>query len=145
MRGMQKIIVRWMRRQLDRRAWSAERWAREAGLAATTVTRAMSDTYPSVSSVPTLHALAKAAGVPSVLDFLDGQANLPFTYPVLSAILAELLPVVGCNLEGARIEALAHAIVDVLVGLSVQDGEASDPHMARALAKAARATLFPKD
>jgi hypothetical protein len=143
MQGHQQIVVKWMRRQLSRLQWKPERWAREADLAPTTVTRAMAETYQSVSSVPTLHALARAAGVPSILDFLDRQANCQIRFPVLSAMLQELLPAVGCHVGDDMIEKLAAALAVSIAGLSAQPGdEGSNPEVARALARAARAQIY---
>jgi hypothetical protein len=131
-----------MARQIERLHWSAERWAHEADLAPTTVTRAMSPNYKSVSSVPTLHALARAAGVPSIIDFLDSQTNLTPRSPVLAAVLRELLPTVGYHVPEEKIVTLSEGISATLAGLAEQDGEnGSDPELARKLARAWRATL----
>lgn len=140
-RGHQQIVVKWMRRQLDRLGWTPERWAREAGLAPTTVTRAMAASFSSVSSVPTLHALARAAGVRSVIDFLGLQADGSPDAPVLAAMLDELLPVVGYLANKERIGLLAGALAQALAGM-VEQNDTTDPELARVLARAARANLY---
>lgn len=73
----QAAVVAWMTRVLDAKGWTAERWAREAAISPSTVTRAMKEDYPSTSSLPILHKLARAAGVVSPVDFLIGTASLP--------------------------------------------------------------------
>lgn len=141
MRGEQRVVVGWMRRQLDRLHWKPERWAHEAGLAPTTVTRAMADNYNSVSSVTTLHALARAAGCPSILDFLEGQTNLDLAYPIITTALKELLPAVGSHLPDDTVAALAGAVAQVVAGMAEQGDGGGDTDTARVLAKAARVTL----
>lgn len=142
MRAEQQIVTKWMLSQLDRLQWKPEKWAREAGLSPTTVTRAMAPAYNSVSSVPTLHELARAAGVQSVLDFLDAQVTVAPRYPLITAILLELLPMVGCNLPEEKVRALAEALSQTLAGLDEQvPAQRGDPEVARLLARAARVTM----
>lgn len=90
MQPEQKIIAAWLERVRKAKEWSWNHWAKAAGVkAATTLSRAVKDDYDSVTKIETLHALARAAGVPSVLDFLEGNA---FSAAALKPILAELLP-----------------------------------------------------
>lgn len=70
MKPEQVVIADWMQRQLDRKGWSAVEWARCANIAPTSITRAMSHDYNSVTTLPVLEKLARAAEVESVLDFL---------------------------------------------------------------------------
>jgi hypothetical protein len=101
----------------------------------------MDPNYNSVSSVTTLHALARAANCPSILDFLEGQANFDLAYPIVTAALKELLPAVGCHLSDATVDALGQAIGDIVVGVSEQgDGQLSE-EMVRVLARAQRGKL----
>lgn len=142
-RDLQTVVVRWMDRQLARLDWRPERWAREAGLAPTTVTRAMSDNYNSVSSVPTLHALARAGGIPSVIDFLNGQATIAPQYPIITAMLKEFLPAVGVDLPDRSVQRLGEAIARAVAGMSVQPSEAADdPEVAEMVARAIKATMW---
>lgn len=142
MRGMQSIVVNWMERQLHRLNWKPERWAKEAGLSPTTVTRAMSDDYASVSSVPTLHALARAAKTPSVLDFLSGYAGMTPPPEMLTIVLEELLPVIGCYPEPSQIDSLGEAISRTLAGMAALPVEsAKKPEVVRIIAQAARHIL----
>lgn len=98
----QKIIANWLIRTKEKHGLSYGKWADDAGLgAATTITRAIKEDYASVTSVPTLDALAKAVGEPSVLDFLDGQvqpaADGPPALPseeALASLLSVVLPLV---------------------------------------------------
>jgi hypothetical protein len=131
-----------MTRQLDRLHWSAERWAREAKLAPTTVTRAMSPSYKSVSSVSTLHALARAAGVPSILDYLETQGNLSRHFPMLAIMLEELLPVVGCRLNHEELTAFSHALGQAIITTTEQPDVCRDPEAVRIIARAAKSALI---
>ena len=70
MKDEQKIVVAWMHRHLLRTGWTAEIWARKAGISPTSVTRALRSEN-SVTTLPVLHKLAQAADVDSVLDFLE--------------------------------------------------------------------------
>lgn len=92
MQPEQKIIADWMGRQLKRKGWTGEEWAQRANVSTSTVTRAQQETYPSVTSVLTLDKLASAAGVPSILSYLE--ADTPHTLPseaILSALFAGML------------------------------------------------------
>lgn len=145
MRPEQQIIVAWMRRQLERLRWNPERWAKEAGLSPTTVSRAMHDKYESVSSVTTLHALARAANMPSILDYLTHQTNSAYTAPLIGAVLAELLPAIGCNpddeLLGKLGVCVSHTLAQVQHG-TLDRHENYDIHQARTVARAMRSVFF---
>ena len=93
MQPEQRIIADWMESILERRGWNYQQWADAAdGVgSATTLSRAVKDDYSSVTSVKTLHALAKAAGEVSVLDFLAAQAKGDPIGPSPAAPSAELL------------------------------------------------------
>jgi hypothetical protein len=57
----------WFRDVMKQRAWTAERWAREAQIAPTTITRFLNTDDPSrTPSSRTLERLARAAGVPAM-------------------------------------------------------------------------------
>ncbi|WCT73955.1 S24 family peptidase [Sphingomonas naphthae] len=76
MQPEQRIIAKWLETTRERLGWSWASWAEKAGLgAATTLTRAVKEDYASVTGIPTLHALAKAANIPSVLDFLASNLD----------------------------------------------------------------------
>lgn len=94
-RAEQRIIAEWMRRQLDRLGWSGKEWAEKAGVNPSTVTRAMEDDYKSVTSMPTIDALARAAGTVSPLAFMEhnghGRGDVP-SDDALAIILAKILP-----------------------------------------------------
>lgn len=93
----QRIIADWIERTRNRLGWSYKKWAEKAGIgAATTLTRALKDDYQSVTSVKTLHDLARAAGERSILDFLAEQES-GSTVPVpseeaLAGLLSAVLP-----------------------------------------------------
>lgn len=73
MKTEQRVIVDWMQRTMRLRNWSAEDWANRAGVASTTITRAMRQSYDGVTTLPVLDRLAHAALVPSPLDVLKGD------------------------------------------------------------------------
>lgn len=73
----QKIVVNWIQRVMRDQDLSAAQWAGQAGVAATSITRAMRESYGGTSTLPLLHRLARAAEVPSPLDFLAAMAGLP--------------------------------------------------------------------
>ena len=56
------------------RGWSPEEWSKRAGIASTTLTRAMRNSYDGVTSVLVLDKLARCAAVPSPLDALRTNA-----------------------------------------------------------------------
>lgn len=76
MKPEQKIIARWMEFQRDRLATTWDALAKKMdGVNPTTLSRAVKPDYESVSSVTTLHKMARVVGVPSVLDFLERQTQ----------------------------------------------------------------------
>ncbi len=128
----QRIVVAWMRAVLDRLHWTPALWAKEARISPTSLTRAMSDDFDSVSSVRTLHALARAAKIPSVVDFLQWQTQLPDPVEsdgkVIAALLERLLPASGAgrprNLT-ALSEAVAHGLILAGRDPSIAENEAA--------------------
>lgn len=87
----QRVIVAWLRNVMRNKGISAERWAIMAGVAPTSITRAMRESYTGTSSMPLLHRLARAADVPSPLDFLAGRAEMPTEAELLAAIRGVLV------------------------------------------------------
>ena len=76
MRDTQRIVAEWMRRTLRTREWTAEFWGRRAGVAPTTITRAMQESYRGVTSLRALDKLARAADIDSPLDVLQPNCIL---------------------------------------------------------------------
>lgn len=67
-RGMERTasqIRDWMKSVLAEKGWSPARWANEAGVAPSTVQRAIKDDYAFVTSSRTLEKLARAANIPA--------------------------------------------------------------------------------
>jgi len=91
MQEEQKVIVTWMQRVMDEKGWNAETWAAEAGIAPTSITRAMKPDYRFVSKRQTVQALAAAAGVaPPDLPGLAGVQTV--NVENLESLLSVLLP-----------------------------------------------------
>lgn len=113
----QRVIADWIERVRVKTGWTLGKWASEAGIkAATTVTRAVKDDYESVTTINTLHALARAAKVPSVLDFLEGSA---VSVSGLKPVLAEVLPLGPKGRWSEQdVEHLVAAIALVIAALS---------------------------
>lgn len=101
MQGPQEVIAHWMAQYLRRSGVPASDWATAAKLHKSTVSRAMKENYESVTSINTLDALAKAAGMPSVLDFLRSQAVEQEFPDVTIELLRQVLPALGCELSEA--------------------------------------------
>lgn len=85
----QTVIARWMERIRTRKGWNWAQWAERAGVEATTLSRAVKENYASVTKIETLHKMARAANVPSVLDFFEGET---VSVTALQAVLTEMLP-----------------------------------------------------
>lgn len=109
MQPEQRIIAAWIKAVSERLGWSYAVWAKRADIgAATTITRALKDDYESVTSVKTLHALAKAAGERSILDLLEEQASgaeraSEATGPSVEAVEALLSAVLPLLPSGGRV------------------------------------------
>ena len=72
-----RTVTRWRDAILSHTGWKANRWAEEAGVDPTPITRTMGPKCSSTAKIETLHLLAIAANVPSVLDFLNSQSVGP--------------------------------------------------------------------
>lgn len=139
----QRIIANWIERTRERLGWSYAEWADRAGIgAATTITRAIKDDYASVTSIKTLHALARAAGERSVLDALEAKPedqapaqSLP-SADTIAALLAAVLPLArGHSDRSLRVVAAA-----LQHGLELLGDQPTTPDDA-ALGVAARAAV----
>lgn len=84
------VVARWRDALLAKADIKANKWAGSAGIAATTITRNMAADSTSTAKLENLHLMARAIGAPSVLDFLQGQANeiSIFSPPAAEAKLA---------------------------------------------------------
>lgn len=77
---------------MARRGWNAQSWADLAKMQPTNISRAVKENYGSLTTVRTLHQLARAAQVPSVLDFLESQDGAPaFNVDAVASLLSEIL------------------------------------------------------
>ena len=120
-KGAAKIVVaRWRDALLQQKFKnSAKAWADASGVSGTTITRNMGLEHPSTAKLENLHVLARAAGVPSVLDFLEQQTVgevLPLpNSTVLTATFAMLLDSIDVdpNQDG-RAQKLARSFPDAL-------------------------------
>lgn len=97
-----QVVSKWAQRVGVVTKWAPSRWASEAGISDTTMTRGIGEDSSSTPKIENLHALARAAKVPSVLDFLATEAasmppqpwipsepTLTFVIEVLSNALSE--------------------------------------------------------
>lgn len=133
----QRVIADWIERVRARTGWSLGKWASEAGIkAATTVTRAVKDDYESVTKIETLHALARAAKVPSILDFLGGSA---FSASGLKPVLSDLLKLAPRG--GWTERDVEHLVQALAYGLGLPEADPANPASEDAYAVAARAAV----
>lgn len=112
--------------------WAANRWADEAGLHPTTVTRNMSVSHDATAKIENLHVLARAAGMPSVVDFLEWQAQgkevIPANEAELNATFEILLDSVGLRKDGnaqklaERFPGVLQSVLALRAGASSGDG-----------------------
>lgn len=99
-------ISLWRDRVMAHLGWNAAHWAKRASISDTTITRGMKRDAASTIKIENLHALAQAASLPSVLDFLASQPGAPASRQmdlppaeVLSIIFDEL----AAEMVGARV------------------------------------------
>lgn len=134
MQDEQRIIVGWIERVATFRRLTYGGWATKAKVAPTTLTRGTKADFNSVTTIPKLHALAKAANVPSVLDFLASQPEAGavsqplaewMTRQVGEAIAKTVVEIVldhqrarGAAVEEEPSEALVATIAELLLGLA---------------------------
>ena len=141
----QQIIAEWIRQTAAKHDLSLGAWARKAGIKAeTTVTRAVKEDYPSVTTVRTLDQLARAVGEPSPLDFLQGrtaqQDNAPAvpSEEALATLLAAVLPLVPRGRTSAQSTRVAAAALQRGLELLGDQTSSKDP---AALGVAARGAI----
>ena len=132
MREEQEPIAAWIKSTLEAKGWTAYRWAKETGgkVNVTTISRAMSPDYPSVTSSTTIHHLADAAGVPRP-NFEPGE---PFAFS--ASLLAQMLPPVlvamGCSIPNEEDLALGAKLLQRGLAFAQANPEvATDPVRAR--------------
>ena len=133
MQERQKAIAEWMRDVMERRDISARAWAESARLGKDTVSRAVRDDYPHVTSTTTIAKLADAIGerAPGLAAAVPSVASLVKVLEVLhQAILGEQRVDPGTTL------ALAGALRDTLLHLADEPEAADDPRMTTTLARA---------
>jgi len=127
-------VSRWRDRVLQRKGWTAQAWADAAEVHPTTITRSLSPSHGSTAKLETLHLLAGAAGVPSVVDFLEGRA---VSAEALRPVLAEILPLTRKGRWSEQdIEHLAQALE---YGLALNPSDPATPAKLSAHEQAAHA------
>jgi lambda repressor-like predicted transcriptional regulator len=134
----QKIIVAWMSDVIARTGHSPQSWSKAAGVASTTITRAMKPDYKFVTKQQTLEALADAVGLsPPVI--VGGRIVLPPNADVLVVLPNAILPKSqrGTRDADLSIRALAEALEYGLGLVARNPAIRSNPD---ALALAAQAT-----
>jgi phage repressor protein C with HTH and peptisase S24 domain len=92
-------VANWMKRQMERLSWTPQRWAKEAGTSPTNITRALDPDQKPIATLSTLHALARAARAPSVLDFLNDNLSRPAPRHVPSPSNDDTVPITSLDLS----------------------------------------------
>jgi hypothetical protein len=133
MQERQKVIAEWMRSVMDRRDLSARKWAELASLGKDTVSRAIRDDYPHVTSTTTIAKLAEV-----VNERPPGLAGAIPSVAVLVQVVAEIQRLtIGTNQTDRDLTlALAEALRDTLLHLADEPEDADDPRVVLALARA---------
>lgn len=111
MKQIQKTIALWMKRVLQMRDWTPEQWAREAGVAPTSITRAMRDSYDGVSSLMMVDKLARAASVPSPLDALQPDV-ICLRPPESTEMIEKVSERMRKHLHDVLLEQIAESLAD---------------------------------
>ncbi len=135
MREEQKPIAAWIRAILAEKSWTPYRWAKETDgrVAATTITRAISETYRGVTSNRILSDLAKAAGVAPPIEI--ARAGLP--EDSLREVLSVLLTAMGVRVPDERDLAQGARLLRSLLEFHANDPEGlADPKSAALAARA---------
>lgn len=133
MNERQKPIAEWMQDVIKRRKISARAWALKAKLGKDTVSRAIRDDYPHVTSTTTIAKLADAVGEQPI-----GQAAAIPSVLSLAEILEVLLPTVAPGQEMSRdlVLLFASALRDTLLHLADEPEALGDPRLTAALTRA---------
>lgn len=143
------VISRWRDRVLQTKGWNAPRWALEAKISPTTITRNMKPDSENSVKIETLHQLARAADVPSVLDFLaegvaprsSGQLSLPPS-DVLAAIFDELAAeTVGARVPESALRPTGRALELLLQQISADPSIHANLDAVRAVVRTTNALL----
>lgn len=134
----QKPIAEWMRDVMKRRSISARAWAEAAKLGKDTVSRAIRENYPHVTSTSTIAKLAEA-----IKERAYGAAGAVPSAEALRGVLAELYRVVPGAKEPSEdvLDALAEALRDTLLNLADEPEAAHDPKAMMLLARTSARAL----
>jgi hypothetical protein len=145
MQKQQIPIAAWMRTVVADRGITPSSWAKAAKLGRNTVSRAMRDDYPHVTSTTTLLKLAAAARTrpPLQSESFAGLPSEELLALTLSAILAVAVP--DRVLSDDLVKSLAGALRDTLALLASDEGVASDPIQSRLVARTTAQLQFGLD
>nr|WP_293854386.1 hypothetical protein [Sphingomonas sp. SCN 67-18] len=122
MRDEQKIIAAWIERMRVKHGVNFREWAERAELGAdTTISRAVKPDYTSVTTIPTIDALARALGEPSILEYFSEHQSiaLPSGERMIAALGAALTASGRADLVNELAVKLARFLPIVLAGASV--------------------------
>lgn len=97
-----RAVSRWRDAVLAKTGWNGATWAAKVGISPTTITRNMNADWSGTAKLENLHALARAAGVRSVVDFLRDDPVATDALPPPEA-LAIVLDVIAAEMVGTRI------------------------------------------
>lgn len=122
---------------------SGAEWAKAAGFAPSTVTRATADDYSSVTSLITIHGLARAADVPSPLDMMRAEYVVTFERSeAAEAIMMGILDALPAGLsEASRASAILRGLQSGADLLQHTPALAERPEELRAVARSLAAHL----
>lgn len=143
-----RAVASWVSGAAKSAGLSKSKLAERAGISDTTVTRGMTENSTSTPKLENLHALALAAGVPSVLDFLSGEVHGPSSAPertlpseeALQIVLDEVLRTSGdTELPPSILRPVSRHLLLCLELLSRRAATHGDPATLRALVDAAAA------
>lgn len=131
MSEQQRHIAAWLREVMDRRSISARAWAEKAGMGKDTVSRALRDSYGSITTTRTLARLAEALN-----EAPPGAAGGVPSSEVLTEILRVVLTAGNAPpMADDLVIAMGKALREVLLHLADDPEAAADLAQTRAVAR----------
>ena len=140
MQDRQRPIADWMHEMIAKHGVSARAWAESAKLGKDTVSRAIKEDYPHVTSTTTIAKLADAIG-----DKPYGAAAGVPSAAALASILAVLhRSILGeQSFDPGTVAALGAAMRDTLLHLADEPDALDDPKLSQAVARVSARPHIP--